>query len=103
MCAHGSAFLVGLRVLSVSPGHRGFSAHEGGRALWPHCAREFPLFLALSGVSGRADKISRHPAIRNSLEELAVELSDKDLRGKRQPCQLLVNQALHRRFIQASD
>ncbi|CAE7876994.1 unnamed protein product, partial [Symbiodinium necroappetens] len=52
------------------------------------------LFLESAGELLEADKIqiSRHPAIRNSLEELVVELSDKDLRGKRQGCQLLVSQ-----------
>ena len=52
------------------------------------------LFLESASELLEADKIqiSRHPAIRNSLEELVVELSDKDLRGKRQRCQLLVSQ-----------
>ena len=67
------------------------AAEPCGRTVHASCLKSL-LFLESAGELSEADKVSRHPAIRNSLEELALELSDKDLRGKRQACQLLVTQ-----------
>ena len=63
------------------------------------CGRSVPgsgfktlLFMESAGELLASAKISAHPAVRNCLEELSVELADNNLRGKKQACQLLVSQ-----------
>ncbi|CAE7206140.1 unnamed protein product [Symbiodinium natans] len=75
-----------------------FVAYLEARAAEP-CGRSVPgsclkslMFIESAGELHASDKISAHPAVRNCLEELSVELADKNLRGKKQACQLLVSQ-----------
>eukprot|EP00439_Symbiodinium_sp_Y106_P010341 s8037_g1.t1 len=75
-----------------------FVAYLEARAAEP-CGRSVPgscfktlLFMESAGELLASAKISAHPAVRNCLEELSVELADNNLRGKKQACQLLVSQ-----------
>ena len=67
------------------------AAEPCGRSVPGSCFKTL-LFMESAGELLASAKISAHPAVRNCLEELSVELADNNLRGKKQACQLLVSQ-----------
>ena len=82
------------------PSAEQFVAYLQARAAEP-CGRTVPascvkslIFVEAAGELPEQECISGHPALRNTLEELAVVLGSKDLREVKQAPQLLVAQVI---------
>ena len=80
------------------PGIDHFVAYLEARAAEP-CGRIVPgscckslIFMEAAGELPEVERVSKQPAVRNALEELAVRLGNNDLRAVRQAPQLLVSQ-----------